>query len=201
MTDKKQNTGEWNTGDRNTGEWNTGDRNTGDCNTGDLNTGNLNTGDCNTGEWNTGDRNTGYWNTGDLNTGYFNTETPDQINIFDKPASRADWNDCDKPDFIYFSIAGWVPMSEMTEKEKSENPDFGYTGGYLKKLDYKEEFKKSYEKASSEDRAKIHNLPNFCPDKFLEISGIDVRIDSEQEAKKQELIRKANELLEQAKKM
>jgi hypothetical protein len=89
----------------------------------------------------------------------------------------------------------------MTDKEKEENPQFGNTEGYLKKLNYKEEFKKSYEKATKEDRKKIFNIPNFDANKFFEISGIDVTKDAEQESKKAALIAKANELLEQAKNM
>lgn len=201
MTDQKSNTGNWNTGNRNAGSRNTGDWNTGSCNTGSCNTGSRNTGSCNTGNQNTGSRNTGNWNTGNQNTGYFNVETPRQINVFDVLTDKKEWDNCDKPNFIYFDLTVWVPMSEMTQKEKDDNPTYGNAKGYLKKLDYKEEFKKSYNKATKEDRAKIHNIPNFNADKFLEISGIDVRVNSEQEAKKQALIAKANELLEQAKNM
>ena len=181
MTDKKENTGNWNTGDLNTGNWNAGNRNT--------------------GNRNTGNRNTGDWNTGNLNTGYFNVKTSDQINVFDKLINRSEWDNCDKPNFIYFNLTVWIPLSEMTDKEKEENESCGNTEGYLKKLDYQEEFKKSYEKASKEDRDKILNIPNFDAAKFLEISGIDVRVDTEKETKKAELIAKAEELLEQARKM
>tara|TARA_R110002020_G_scaffold467655_2_gene691411 strand:- start:3851 stop:4402 length:552 start_codon:yes stop_codon:yes gene_type:complete len=179
--DKKQNTGYWNTGYWNTGNCNTGNRNTGNCNT--------------------GNRNTGEWNTGDWNTGYFNTETPDQVNIFDVLTNKSDWDNCDKPNFIYFNLTVWVPTSDMTQQEKDDNPSYGNSEGYLKELDYKEEFQASYAKASEDDRKKIFNIPNFNPEKFLEISGIDVRVDTEREAKKQALIAKANELLEQAKNM
>ena len=133
----------------------------------------------NTGNWNTGD-----WNTGDLNTGYFNTETPDKVNVFDVLTYKTDFDNCDKPSFIYFNLTVWIPMSEMTTKEKESNPNFGKAQGYLKKLDYKEEFKASYDRATEEDRKKIFNIPNFNADKFLEISGIDVRISTEQENKK-----------------
>ncbi len=206
MTDEKHNTGycntgDCNTGDRNTGYWNTGDRNTGYWNTGNWNTGYCNTGDRNTGYWNTGYCNTGDWNTGNWNTGYFNTSTPDQINVFDVLTNKTEWDNCDKPNFIYFNLTVWVPMSEMTYKEKEDNPEYGNTEGYLRKLDYKEAFKDSYDKADEEDRKKIFNLPNFNADKFLDISGIDVRVDNEQETKKKALIAKANELLEQAKNM
>jgi hypothetical protein len=194
-----RNTGNWNTGYRNTGNRNTGNCNTGNCNTGDWNTGNRNTGNWNTGDWNTGNRNTGNWNTGDWNTGYFNTETPNQVNVFDVLTSRADWIDCDKPEFIYFNLTVWVSMSDMTQLEKDENPTYEITKGYLKKLDYKEAFQASYNKANKDDRKKAFNLPNFNAEKFLEISGIDVRVDTEQESKKKALIAKAHELLEQAK--
>ena len=156
-----RNTGDRNTGGFNTGDWNTGDRNTGDWNTGGFNTGGFNTGDRNTGDWNTGGFNTGDWNTGDRNTGYFNTETPDKINVFDVPTDKADWDKCEKPNFIYFNLTLWVSMSDMTQKEKYDNPTYGNAGGYLKKLDYKEEFQSSYNKATEEDRKKIFNLPNF----------------------------------------
>jgi hypothetical protein len=206
MADKKENTGQWNTGDWNTGNWNTGDLNTGDLNTGNRNTGDWNTGNWNTGNWNTGNRNTGNrntgdWNTGNRNTGYFNVKTPDQVNVFDVLTNKSDWDNFDKPNFIYFKLTEWVGESEMTQQEKDNNDTYGNVGGYLKKRDYKEVFKESYEEATKEDRKKIFNLPNFDADKFLEISGIDVRVDNEQAAKKKALIAKANELLEQAKNM
>ena len=177
---------------------NTGNRNTGNRNTGSFNTGSLNTGSRNTGNFNTGDWNTGEWNTGNWNTGFFNTKTPKQINVFDVPTNKEDWNNCDKPNFIYFDLTLWIEKSKMSEEEKEENQDYKVTGGYLKKLDYKEAFIKSYNEAPEEDRKKIFNIPNFDADKFLEISGIDVRIGNELQAKKKALIEKANELLKQA---
>ncbi len=155
----------------------------------------------NTGGRNTGYFNTGNWNTGNWNTGYFNTETPVQINVFDILTNKVDWDICDKPNFIYFNLTLWVSVSKMTQKEKDENPTCDNIGRYLKKLDYKEEFKSSYDKATKEDKERIYNLPNFNAGKFFEISGIDVRVDTEQESKKQALIAKAEELLAQAEKM
>ena len=143
-------------------------------NTGDWNTGNLNAGNRNTGNWNTGN-----WNAGNLNTGFFNTTTPDTINVFDVLTEKELWDSCDKPDFICFSLTSWIYSDDMTSEEKEANESHGNTGGYLKKLDYKEEFKRSYSDATEYDRKKIFNIPNFDADKFLEISGIDVRIDKE----------------------
>ena len=170
-------------------------------NTGDWNTGDLNTGDRNTGNRNTGDRNTGDWNTGDRNTGFFNTTTPSKINVFDVLIEKTLWDNCDKPNFICFNLTLWIYSENMTDEEKAANESHGNTGGYLKKLDYKEEFQRSYREASEDDRKKVFNIPNFDADKFFEISGIDVRIDEEKESKKAELIAKAEELLEQARNM
>ncbi|MCE6993101.1 pentapeptide repeat-containing protein, partial [Dyadobacter sp. CY323] len=149
-----RNTGDWNTGYRNTGDWNTGDRNTGD--------------------WNTGDRNTGDWNTGDWNTGFFNTITPDDVLIFNKPCSRQEWDNADKPNFLYFSVTEWIYESEMTDEEKVKYPTFFTTGGYLKKYNYKEAFQKAYNSASKTEQDKLKMLPNFDADVFFEISGIKV---------------------------
>lgn len=160
-----------------------------------------NTGDWNTGDWNTGYWNTGSWNTGSRNTGFFNTTTPDKVNVFDVLTEISIWDKCDKPDFIYFNLTMWILSGNMTDEEKEANESHVNTGGYLKNLDYKEEFQRSYLKASEDDRKKVFNIPNFNADKFLKISGIDVRIDEEKETKKSELIAKAEELLEQARMM
>lgn len=183
------NAGDWNTGNYNTGEcntcdYNTGDYNTGECNTGDWNTGEFNAGecnagDCNAGDWNTGNRNTGNRNTGDWNTtnfsnGFFNTEEVETINVFDKPCMKSVWDEAGKPDCLYFSSVKWIDESEMSDVEKQENPSFSYTGGYVKKYDYKEAFTKSVTEASKEDRDLIRALPNFSNEKFLEISGVDL---------------------------
>lgn len=105
--------------------------------------------------------NTGDLNTGDLNTGFFNTITPSDILIFNKPANREVFEKLDKPSFIYFNLTEWVAESKMSDDEKKTNPTFFTTGGYLKKHDYKEAFKRSWDAASKEDRAKVFNLPNL----------------------------------------
>jgi hypothetical protein len=158
------NTGHWNTGHSNTGDSNTGNRNTGDSNTGDSNTGNINTGhsntgDINTGHRNTGDRNTGNsntgywntgdWNTGDSNTGFFNTITPDEILVFNKKCKKSEWDDAQKPNFIYFDLD--------------------------EKIGYQKSFQKSFKEAPKEDIELLKKLPNFNKDVFFEISGIKIK--------------------------
>jgi hypothetical protein len=147
------NTGDWNTGHRNTGDSNTGYRNTGDWNTGDSNTGDNNTGDNNTGDNNTGHRNTGHrntgkWNSCDKETGFFNTKQSETIRVFNKDYSREEWENCDKPNFLYFEL----------------------------KSDYKKDFIESFNNTSKEDVELLLKLPNFDYEVFKEISGISKRM-------------------------
>lgn len=144
---------------------NTGNCNTGHCNTGDWNTGNCNTGDCNTG----------YWNTGNCNTGYCNTVTPDDCLIFNKPAKRSDWDNADKPQWIYATLTQWLDGNDMSDKEKDAYPSYVTTGGYLKAFkNLHAAYKDSWDKTTQEDRDLTRKLPNFDPVVFKEIFGIDI---------------------------
>jgi len=201
MADDKNNTGNRNTGNRNTGDWNTGYRNTGDGNTGNRNTGNRNTGNRNTGnrntgdgntgdwntgyrntgDWNTGDRNTGDWNTGDWNTGYrntgiFNTDEP-AMRAFNKETDlkMSEFINSDKwPHSNEFYLTKWIPDSEMTDKEKTDNPTFHCCLGYLKKFEYKEAWVNFWRDTDEKNRNKFLALPNFDAEIFKEITGIDI---------------------------
>jgi len=76
---------------------------------------------------------------------------------------------------LFFDLTYWVDESEMTEAEKAADPHFYVRGGQLRKRDYKEAFKLSWENADKENRELIRKLPNFDADIFYEISGIDLR--------------------------
>ena len=173
------NSGNRNTGNRNSGDWNSGDRNTGDWNAGYCNTGNRNAGDCNTGNSNsgnrnTGDRNTGNWNTGNWNAGYCNSITPDDCLIFNKPAKRSEWEDAEKPDWIYVNLTEWVESENMSDKEKEAYPSYVTTGGYLKCYSsLRHAFIESWGKASKEDKSKTFKLPNYDRKVFIEVFGFD----------------------------
>jgi len=150
--------------------------NTGHSNTGSWNPGNSNTGDCNTGYWNSGDCNTGSWNAGNWNTGHFNSDAPDQIRCFNNLCSAVDWDNAEKPKFIFKpSPTTWVPACDMSDQEKAHNTDYQVNNGYLRVNDMSEEWMKAYEGASEEDIQKCRNLPNFDYDVFEEITGLDIR--------------------------
>jgi len=124
---------------------------------------------------NSGDWNSGYRNSGNRNSGFFNTDTPQTVRVFGKDCPRDVWESAPKPDFLFFDLTYWVDESEMTEAEKAADPHFYVRGGQLRKRDYKEAFKLSWENADKENRELIRKLPNFDADIFYKISGIDLR--------------------------
>ena len=154
--DKKNNTGEENTGDRNSGDWNSGYRNSGDRNSGDANS---------------GDANSGYWNSGIYNTNEpkmraFNKETDLTYTEFGNEFGYQD---------IYLPLNIWIPQSEMTDQEKKDHPFYETTEGYLRTLSYKEAWKEGWAKATQKQKDWYKSLPNFNPEIFYEITGIDIR--------------------------
>jgi len=122
-----------------------------------------------------GYQNAGNWNAGNWNAGHFNTTTPDMILVFNKPCSVEEWNSAEKPDFLYFDTTQWVSESNMSDEERISNPKFYVMGGYLKNIDFKTAFRKSWDDADKKERALVKNLPNFDAEIFFEISGIDLR--------------------------
>jgi len=190
MTDKNHNSGNCNSGRWNSGNYNSGDCNSGNCNSGRWNSGNYNSGDCNSGFYNSGHCNSGRWNSGNYNSGhcnsgncnsgrcnsgFFNTDEPN-IRMFNKPTDKKR-RDINIPDFCYIALTKWVRADDMTDTEKQEHPSYETTGGYLQTYDYKEAWRMSWDNADEEDRKAILDLPNFDADIFLEITGIDVRVE------------------------
>ena len=167
-------TGNKSTGYRSTGDWSTGYKSTGYWSTGDWSTGNRSTGDWSTGNWSTGDRSTGNWSISDYSTGHFSTRDYAGFDVFNKPCTVKEWNNANKPHFIFFDLTEWVKLCDMTNKEKTDNKTCETTGGYLKVYEYKEAWKIAWNKATSEDKQLLYDLPNFDSEVFKEISGIDI---------------------------
>ena len=69
----------------------------------------------------------------------------------------------------------------MTEQEKEKNPGYEATNGYLKIYNYKEAQAKAWESATDEDKKLLYALPNFNPEVFKDISGIDVNKEAVKE--------------------
>ena len=174
------NSGNWNSGDRNSGDLNSGDRNSGDLNSGDLNSGNWNSGnwnsgDRNSGDRNSGDRNSGYWNSGSWNSGDWNScngsngvfcnQEDKNIRIFNKPSGMSleeFW------DSKYYRALQSEPLELTYWDDKNEE---------LKCRSYKDACAIWWSKLTAENKEIIQQIPNFDPDVFLDITGIDVRED------------------------
>lgn len=172
-----RNSGNWNSGDCNSGICNLGDWNSGDCNLGNWNSGNCNSGNCNSGNYNPGNCNSGAWNLGDWNSGFFNTITPNLI-VFNKPLdmTREEFNDFKGVLVLErnYENTWWICSENMTTKEKEEHPEHEYMGGYLKVVDFKTACKMMWDNLDEDDRKAVKEIPNFDPDVFKDITGIDV---------------------------
>ncbi len=143
------NTGHNNSGNFNTGVGNCGRRNTGNHNKGDFNVGNKNIGSYNVGAYNRGMYNTGYCNTGDENSGCFNSG--------DRNSGIFNTNE---PTMRMFNKDSGITASEFVK-----NIDYDFRD-FLTRIYENELLPKDYDR--------IKALPNFDPDIFKEITGIEI---------------------------
>lgn len=153
------NTGNYNSGRANCGNYNSGCLNTGDFNSGNNNTGFFNTGNGNTGSYNTGNCNVGFNNSGDFNTGDYNKgyHNAGHYNSGDYNTGMFNTN---APKIRMFNKECNLTYSEFI-------CSIDYTFGELL-YDIHER------NLSKEDCKHIVELPNFDPDIFKEITGIDI---------------------------
>lgn len=173
------NTGYCNTGHYNAGDHNTGRYNAGNYNAGDYNTGSFNTGHCNTGDYNGGDYNTGDYNCISCSSGCFNT-IEEKIIMFNK---ASDWTIKDWwaskarriLDGMPKKAIRWIRWSEMTDEEKSGNPDCEAEGGYLKILDKPGNVQAWWDNLHDYEKKEILALPNFNAGIFEKCTGIKVQ--------------------------
>lgn len=100
----------------------------------------------------------------------------EKIYCFNKLINRAVWDAAEKPDWLYKpSPTTWVNAEDMTDEERAANPTHETTGGYLRKNDMADEWRKAYASASPEDIQAVRDLPAFDYDVFEEITGLDLR--------------------------
>jgi Pentapeptide repeats (8 copies) len=172
------NSGNWNSGNRNSGNWNSGDKNSGDSNSGYRNSGNWNSGYWNSGNWNSGDKNSGDSNSGYRNSGAFCTDINPKVWLFDKPTDIyvKDWEKSIPFQIMsnYLNFNFWINSSEMSEDEKKQYPKHEKTGGYLKRIEYKEGWANMWGNLSDIDKSEFTKLPNFDSKIFESITGIKI---------------------------
>ena len=171
----------FNIGDANTGSHNRGNGNTGSYNIGTHNTGYRNIGDRNTGNFNCGDNNVGDWNSSNFSTGVFNTDEEEpKIFMFNKPSNMTLW-DWQTSEAKYImnhcphKNVEWISKYCMSDKEKTKNPSYKFTGGYLKFENAKEQAQEWWDRLPDRKKEAVMTLPNFDADIFKKITGIEVR--------------------------
>ena len=131
----------------------------------------------NTGKGCTGLNNSGDRNSGDWNSGWFNSTTP-HVTLFNQPSDISfdellnikgikilNWN---------YEKGWWIYSENMSEEEKDAHPEHETLGGYLKTVDYKTACAMMWERLSDEERQAVKDIPNFDPEIFKEITGIEV---------------------------
>ena len=164
---KNNNTGIKNTGENNSGNWNSGYGNSGNRNSGYGNSGNRNS-----GNWNSGYRNSGYGNSTNRESGIFCSQEG-KVRMFNKLTDLT-WDEIDHPHFDEFYLNKWIPEDKMTNEEKIAEPNFYVKQGYLKTFSWQEAWANFWKDTDETNRQKFLNLPNFDPEVFKEITGIDV---------------------------
>lgn len=181
-----KNTGKFNNGKANSGEKNCGDGNSGFMNYGDDNTGIMNVGNDNSGNKNYGNHNSGFMNCGNSNSGFANkckgsngvfcNEDDMNIRIFNKPSgmSLIDFYNSRYFEIIHramFELTEWV---DYTDEEKAADHEKQNAGGYLKSYSFEEAWGNWWNKLTEDEKEIIQEIPNFDPEIFKDITGINV---------------------------
>ena len=97
------------------------------------------------------------------------------MRVFNKWISREKYDKIKFPSFLYFDLIQFVSHDVATDEEKKQyKKEIETCGGFLRTLDYKEAFQRSYNNASESDRKLIKQIPGFDADLFFEITGIRV---------------------------
>lgn len=180
------NDGNNNIGHKNQGSFNIGSANFHSSNIGHHNYGNYNSGDGNVGHSNTGSANIGSGNSGWFNkcnysNGVFCNTDDDNIRIFNKPSGLSFYEFYHSK---YMEILVTSPYCCKTEwinyapEEMLGHPDKERTGGYLKINSLEEmhqKWREWWHSLTLQKQKVIQDIPNFDPEIFKDITGIDVK--------------------------
>lgn len=72
------------------------------------------------------------------------------------------------------NITIWINWNELTDDEKKDNPKAYVCGGYLKVFSYHEAWANLWKTLSNKEKDSFKMLPNFDPEIFEEITGINI---------------------------
>ena len=138
----------------------------------------VNAGQKCTGLGNSGRYNSGDWNCTCYSNGVFCTEVP-KILLFNKPSEFTYQKWCETDACFILNKLGkllniWVLEVEMTDSEKIAHPEYKTAGGYLKTLNMFDSCKQRWDRLSDYEKDIIKAIPNFDPEIFKKITGIEV---------------------------
>lgn len=72
------------------------------------------------------------------------------------------------------TLTEWINWSDMNDKQIEENPNAYVCDGYLKTYTYHEAWTNLWAKLSKDQKDSFKTLPNFDPDIFKDITGIEI---------------------------
>jgi hypothetical protein len=102
--------------------------------------------------------------------------------FFDKPSGISREEAIDAIPWIDLPVgASWVPEMEMSDQQKLDHPNYATIGGCLIKhqIPIREAMPIAWRKMDANTKRQFLNLPNFNADKFLRITGVNVRFDKD----------------------
>ena len=121
----------------------------------------------NIGLFNSGDWNSGYWNSCNGSNGVFCNQEDKDIKIFNKPSGMS-LQEFRRSEYYYALISKPLELTYWDEKNEK-----------LKCRSYKDACAIWWSKLTAENKKIIQQIPNFDPEVFFDITGIDVREDNE----------------------
>lgn len=126
---------------------------------------NGNTGLFNSGIWNSGDWNSGYWNSCNGSNGVFCNQEDKDIRIFNKPSGMS-LQEFRRSKYYDALISESLELTYWDEKNEK-----------LKCRSYKDACIIWWSKLTEENKKIIQEIPNFDPEIFFDITGIDIKDD------------------------
>ena len=130
----------------------------------------------NSGLFNSGNRNSGCCNSCYGSNGVFCNEDDKNIRIFNKPSGMSlkdFWESiywyaiCSAP----FNLTEWI---EYTQEEKKADPQKKLVGGHLRTYTMEKAWANWWNELTDENKEIIKQIPNFDPDVFEDITGIEI---------------------------
>ena len=117
-------------------------------------------------------------NTGNDSSGLFWEETVTVRLPGEMPDTVLITEPMDTP-LISLPLTEWVKWENMSEELRAKHPEAKSAKRCLIQRTYHEAWAKAWRVLPETTKEEFKNLPNFCPEKFKRITGIDVENEEE----------------------